>query len=190
MEIVEEPKMNETIYQHEAVNLVICRLIKERNEAIGILNNYKSHYGEFKNEEGGEGEEFDYMGIYDELSERITGMAQQLTEERKNNKKKKIVGIKTPSKLRDFKVDNRSYPLHSAAKPGVTCIDIHPYFDNMILTGGNDAKVVLFDKQQEKSLFNMEHSHSKKINSVEFYPAEDIFGFISGSADNTASFWI
>ena len=60
---------------------------------------------------------------------------------------------------------------------------------NLILTGGNDGKGILFNKEQEKVVYNVEY-HSKKINDAVFYPSQDVLAFILCSADNTASFWM
>ncbi len=81
-----------------------------------------------------------------------------------------------------------SYPLHSTSKPGITCLDLDIQRD-LILTGGNDGKGILFSKQNEKIIYNVDQ-HSKIINDAVFYPSNDILAFILCSADNTASFWL
>lgn len=60
---------------------------------------------------------------------------------------------------------------------------------DLILTGGNDGKGILFSKEQEKVLYNVDY-HSKRINDAIFYPSNDILAFVLCSADNTASFWL
>ena len=67
-------------------------------------------------------------------------------------------------------------------------MDLDIYRD-LILTGGNDGKGILFDKNKEKVIYNVDY-HSKKINDVAFYPSDDILAFILCSADNTASYWM
>lgn len=183
-------EISQYLFQHEASNLVIARLIKERDEAILQLNNFKAQLEELKEkeeEEKDESEEFDYMGIYPNLIERISELSAILSKERKGRKiSPELLKLE---QIQHFTVKN-SLPLHSTAKPGITCLNIHPILDNLIVTGGMDGKVVLFDNETEKVINRVENSHSKKVNAVAFYPAEDILGFISAGVDNKASFWI
>lgn len=183
-------EISHNLYQHEAASLVICRLIKEKEEAVRQLNLLKSKLEDLQKDQEEEieaGEEFDYMGIYNELVERIGEVSSQLTAKRKKREVPKE--LKTVEDLKQFKVKG-SYPLHSSAKPGITCLDIHPVYDNLLVTGGVDSRAILFDTHKESALFFLDKGHSKRINSVKFYPSGDILGFAVASADNTASFWV
>jgi pre-mRNA-processing factor 19 len=178
------------LYQHEAANLVICRLIKERDEALSQLNYIKSQLEETNKEEEEQlenSEEFDFMGIYDELVDRINDMSQTLIAKRRKREISK--NLKSTDEIKNFKVKG-SYPIHSSSKPGITCVDIHPYHSNLILTGGVDTRAVIFDSDKEATLYSTDRGHNKKINSVKFYPSEDILGFCMASQDNSASFWL
>jgi pre-mRNA-processing factor 19 len=183
-------EISQYLFQHEAANLVITRLIKEKDEAILQLNTFKNQLEELKDKEEenkDENEEFDYMGIYPELIERITELSSILSKERKGRKiSPELLKVE---QIQHFKVKN-SHPLHSTTKPGITSINIHPLIDNLIVTGGNDGKAVLFDNETEKVLNRIENAHTKKINCVNFYPGKDIIGFITASVDNKAAFWI
>jgi pre-mRNA-processing factor 19 len=176
-------ELSKTLYQHEAASLVICRLIREKDEAVKQLNSYKAQIEQLRvEEENDEGEEFDYMGIYDELIDRMTESFKNLSAGRK---KRFIPELKDPSTLKL----KGSFPIHSASKPGITTLAIHPIIDNLIVTGGVDGKVVLFDGEHDKIITSAE-GHTKRVNDVEFYPSEDLIAFLSCAADNTASFWI
>ena len=103
-------ELSKTLYQHEAASLVICRLIREKDEAVKQLNSYKAQIEQLRmEEEGDEGEEFDYMGIYDELFGRMEEMFKSLSERRR---KRFIPEVKDPSiiKLKG------SFPIHSSTK--------------------------------------------------------------------------
>lgn len=178
------------LYQHEAASLVICRLIKERDEALNQLNIIKSQLEEtnkYEEEQMETNEEFDFMGIYDDLVDRINDMSQILIAKRRKREISK--NLKSMEEIKNFKVKG-SYPIHSSSKPGITSIDIHPYHPNLILTGGVDTRAVIFDSEKEATLFATDRGHNKKINQVKFYPSEDILGFCTGSQDNSASFWL
>lgn len=69
------------------------------------------------------------------------------------------------------------------------CSDIHPYFEDLILTGGVDGKAIIFNNQTNK-VFESVEKHGKKINAVQFMPDESLIGFGLCSADNTGGFYI
>jgi pre-mRNA-processing factor 19 len=187
-EIKEEISHN--LYLHQSANLVICRLIKERDDALKQLNIFKSQIEDLRKQqeiENEKEEEFENMGIYPELLEKINDLFTQLSGARKKREiSKELTSV---DKIKNYNVRG-SYPLHSTTKPGITCLDIHPYFDNLILTGGMDGRGVLFDHNKESTLFSVDKIHNKKINNVKFYPKSDSIGFILSGADNMASFWL
>jgi pre-mRNA-processing factor 19 len=187
-EIKEEISHN--LYLHQSANLVICRLIKERDEALRDLNIFKSQIEELKMQEELENrneEEFENMGVYQVLIDKINELFTNLSSARK----KRVISkeLSTVDKIKNYEVKG-SYPLHSTTKPGITCLDIHPNFDNLILTGGMDGKGVLFDHQKESTVFSVDKVHNKKINNVRFYPNKETIGFILSGADNQATFWL
>jgi pre-mRNA-processing factor 19 len=183
-------EMANNLYQHEAASLVICRLIKERDQLKTQLNIFKQQIEDIRIQEEQEleaGEEFENMGIYNDLIDRINDLSSQLISSRR--KREIPPDLKSIENLKNYHVKG-SYPLHSSSKPGITCLDIHPGFDNLILTGGVDSRSVLFDVNKESALFIFDRSHNKRINDVKFYPSTGILGMIFASSDNTASFWI
>jgi pre-mRNA-processing factor 19 len=171
-----------TLYQHEAASLVICRLIKERDEVVDQLNILKAQVEQIQGEEIDAGEEFDYMGIYKELSDRINESTALLSGQRKERK----IPEDYPSvkDLKRFKLLGE-FPIHSSSKPGINCLDTT---EDLIATGGIDAKANLFNVEQQK-IVNTIDGHTKKINSIELYPTSDLTGLVISSADNTATFW-
>lgn len=183
-------EISQTLYQHEAANLVIRRLIKERDEAVRQMNAFRMQVDELQEKEEEElddNNEFDYMGVYAELQDRISDLSSQLSTQRKV--RQISPNLATTEAINSYKVKG-SYPFHSASKPGILSVNIHPHFDGLVLTGGVDGKAVLFDADKEKVLHSLDKAHSKKINNVEFYPSSDIIGFTLTSADNTASLWL
>jgi pre-mRNA-processing factor 19 len=187
-EIKEEVSHN--LYLHQSANLVICRLIKERDEALRDLNIFKSQIEDLKNQEEIDNEteeEFENMGVYQGLVDKINELFSQLSSARKKREISKVLA--TSDKIKNYHVKG-SYPLHSTTKPGVTCVDIHPYLDDLIITGGMDGKGVLFDYKKESTLFSIDNIHNKKINSARFYPNRDTIGFMLSGADNMATFWL
>jgi len=69
------------------------------------------------------------------------------------------------------------------------CVDIHPYFDDLIVSGGVDGKAVVFNIKSGKIIESVE-KHTKKISSIGFMPDESLLAFATCSADNTGSLFI
>lgn len=181
---INEELMN-VMSKQEAANVIISRLIAERAEAVDKLNSYKEEFGNLAREEQerNEGEEFDFMGIYEDLENRMKTLAKELTQRRK--KREIPASLRSADVIKTFQVVG-SFPVHSSSKPGITSLDIR---HNLILTGGVDGKAVIFDTDSEKTRFTA-GTHNKRITDVQFYPDADILGFLVTSEDSSASFWM
>jgi hypothetical protein len=57
--------------------------------------------------------------------------------------------LATPEEIQKFGPTKNFSGLHSASTPGITALDIHATHNNLILTGGADKHVVLFDSDKE-----------------------------------------
>jgi len=79
-----------------------------------------------------------------------------------------------------------SHPLHSASKPGILCLDLHPTQQDLALTGGADATAVLFNHSNGKIVDTLK-GHKKKLSAVKFHPTENVL--FTASHDNTAIIW-
>jgi len=78
-----------------------------------------------------------------------------------------------------------SHPVHGASKPGILCLDIHPN-QNLILTGGVDKNVVLFNRE-ERIIISTLQGHTKRVSDVVFHPQQDLL--ITASHDKTVRLW-
>jgi len=183
------------LYQHEAANLVICRLLKEKEEYMSKLNYFKSQAKELNynmKKQYEEESEFEYMGITEDLTNKImeTGMA--LAKSRKN--RKLPVDFCEKEKVTKFKASaNYAYEARkgTVAKAAYTAFDVHPRNNSLFLSANLNAEIALnfFSQEEEKisDSLTLEKVNSKKINSVKFKKDESQIAFISASADNTAS---
>ena len=81
-------ELSHSLYQHDASCRVISRLIKERDEIRSSFNNLKANMVDVDDEEA-QDEEFDNMGIYNELVGRMTELSNYLSDSRKGMKASK-----------------------------------------------------------------------------------------------------
>ena len=79
--------------------------------------------------------------------------------------------------------------MHTSRSPGITSVDVD-HSGQLILTGGNDKHVQIYNKAEEKILANLT-GHTKKVTAVKFRGQEvehDIA--ISASADKHVRIWV
>ncbi len=182
------------LYQHEASNLVISRLLKEKDEYMNKLNYFKAQIKELnfnEKKELEEDNEFNYMGITEELASKIMDTGMNLAKSRKGRKlpdeffdKEKLSKFKL---IANFTSENTK----NTSKANFTCLDVHPINNSLFLSANLNAEIFLnyFNIEEERisESFAMEKINSKKINFSKFKKNEEKISFISASADNTAS---
>ena len=190
-----------TLCQHDAAWRVISRLTKERDEARQALAMTQDNLADYKDkfithsirEEESKSAvrsppeemelEQENCGIYPELIDKMNEVFNKLFTERKS--KKKPENYYKPSDFSNFNEKGR-FPLHSSSIPGVMSLDIHRTECNFIWTGGNDGKVVIFDKNTSNvvSTLTSQLSNSSVIG-VEFTNN----GILLTRADGTIEYW-
>jgi len=185
------------LYQHESANLVICRLLKEKEEYLNKLNYFKTQIKDLNyntQKEFEEEIEFNYMGITEELTNKIMDTGMALAKSRKGRKlpesfcdKEKVRKFKTTANFTNEGIKN-------ASKSAYNCLDIHPLNNSLFLSANMNAEIFLnfYNVEEEKiyDSFAIEKINSKKINLLKFKKDESKIAFISASADNTASVFI
>jgi pre-mRNA-processing factor 19 len=77
---------------------------------------------------------------------------------------------------------------HSPTKPGITALDLSPSDPNLLLTGGVDGSVILFNHKHSKIAETLK-AHKSKVSAVRFHPNADRAVAFSASADGTAVVW-
>jgi WD40 repeat protein len=61
--------------------------------------------------------------------------------------------------------------LHKVSQPGITALDLQPGADHVVATAGADAKVEVYDLQQQRTLADLA-GHSKKVTALQFATAD------------------
>jgi pre-mRNA-processing factor 19 len=187
------------LYQHESANLVISRLLKEKDEYLNKLNYFKNQIREVNynaNKEIEDEKEFNYMGITEEFSSKISENSSLLAKSRKN----KVIpkGFCDEKIIKKFKISanfnvNENEKNNKNINLGFSGIDVHQKNQNLIITSNNNADICInyFNSEEEKftNFQKVEKVNTKKINFVKFKNTNENLSFISGSNDNTASFF-
>jgi len=176
------------LYQHDAACRVIARLIKERDSARSTLSSLSVQLPEgYKHPQAGaESMEVDGgapIGINDTVTKKLEEKSKSLSKDRK--KRQQSPELATPEALRDYHVVSSNNP-HKASAPGVLALDLHPTQDELVVTGGVDASVIVFNHESGKIVSTL-NGHSKRVNDVLFHPSGDVV--LSCSQDKTARVW-
>jgi len=180
------------LYQHDAACRVIARLIKERDSARAALTDTSGNVAKAPVVAGipasapptgeGGGAEIPEAGITADVVEIMNASAKQLSKGRKKRVRALVTAAAQRSVVKRYNVLS-SHPLHSASKPGIYALDIHPVESDLILTGGADAAAIIFNRKTSKIVDTLK-GHKKRITDVKFHPTEKVI--FTTSQDSTA----
>ena len=188
-------ELSQALYQHEASCRVVCRLLKERDEAREQLAELRGlvtkgvvgstalkEHPEQKDEELKEAMD---QGITKALAESFNALSDSLCEARKARKlpadlaeAKNIAGYKEISTI-------SLHPGSETTKAGLSCLDLRRRDEELVLTGGKDGLANLYSLASKKVLATF--NHKKKITMASFLPGTRLAAIIC-SADGTAGY--
>jgi len=176
------------LYQHDAACRVIARLIKERDAARNTLSSLSVQLPEgYKHSHAGaESMEVDGgapTGINETVTKKLEEKSKSLSKDRK--KRQQSADLATADALKDYHVVSSNNP-HKASAPGILALDLHPTQEEIVVTGGVDASVIVFNHDSGKIVSTL-NGHSKRVNDVLFHPSGEVV--FSCSQDKTARVW-
>lgn len=184
-------ELSHALYQHDAACRVIARLTKEVSAAREALATLKPQQQIAPPTPGGTqavpaestSQAMEVVGINQEIHQKLQDTAGALTQERKRKAKSVPATLTSSDDIKGFTVTASHTGLHSASSPGIMCLDI---CKDLIVTGGNDKAVTVFNKSTEQIVASLK-GHTKKVMQVCCHPYDQIV--MSGSMDNTARVW-
>jgi pre-mRNA-processing factor 19 len=176
------------LYQHDAACRVIARLIKERDAARSTLSSLSVQLPEgYKPPQAGaDAMEVDSgapIGINENITKKFEEKSKALSKDRK--KRQQSPDLATPELLKEYQVVSSNNP-HKASAPGILALDLHPTQDDLVVTGGVDAQVLVFNHDSGKIVSTLS-GHTKRVNDVLFHPSGEVV--LSCSQDKTARIW-
>jgi len=176
------------LYQHDAACRVIARLIKERDSARSTLSSLSVQLPEgYKQPQAGaESMEVDSgapTGITEAVTKKLEEKSKSLSKDRK--KRQQSPDLATADALKEYQVVSSNNP-HKASAPGVLALDLHPTQEDIVVTGGVDSSVIVFNHETGKIVSTL-NGHSKRVNDVLFHPSGEVV--LSCSQDKTARVW-
>jgi pre-mRNA-processing factor 19 len=172
-----------SLYQNDASTRVIANLIRERDSAREELLKFENEYGSFDDVAEILGDEYNGMGISQNLINNITDLSFKLSSERKD----RII----PQDLADiskFKLKSTKTPFE--INTGLTCCDVRTSSQGQILLGSIDGRLALYESRQSKKNPIVQKLHTRKVNEVQFYPSEEILAFATVSDDSTGGLFL
>ena len=107
----------------------------------------------------------------------------------RRNKKKTPAEFASVDAVKEY-TESKSIPsLHAARPAGITALDVNQS-GNIILTGGNDKHVQVYDVTEDKVIANLA-GHTKKVNAVKFRGQQEKNDIVlSASADKHVRIWV
>ncbi|KAG0175132.1 hypothetical protein DFQ30_000615, partial [Apophysomyces sp. BC1015] len=185
-------ELSHALYQNDAATRVIARIKKERDTAREALANVQAHLGTAAPapEEPAKAEdamEVDQPKLPENVIEKINETSEELSKTRR--KRKPPTDHTSAETIATFTQTSVIPSLHTSRSPGITSVDVD-HSGKLILTGGNDKHVQIYNKDEEKVVANLT-GHTKKITAVKFRGQEvenDVA--ISASADKHVRIWV
>ncbi|TIC10775.1 WD40 repeat-like protein, partial [Wallemia mellicola] len=175
------------LYQVDAAHRVIARLMVERDQAREALSNIQAGLGvapaaEAAPANGGDvemQEEEAASGLPADVVSNIDSVAAVLTAERK--KRKVPEGAASKDTVKAFNAKDNLASFHSASPAGVNATALSND-NNLLITGGNDKHVQIYDRQEQKTIATLK-GHTKKINALEWREKEGLKTLVVSAGD-------
>ncbi|KAH9468813.1 hypothetical protein MJO28_005176 [Puccinia striiformis f. sp. tritici] len=192
-------ELSHALYKEDASMRVLARVIRERDEAREALGSVQSSLGLGNPSEtktnGNDTEMKDAaepQGLPEAVIERIDETSKALMSTRK--KRQIPTGYASPAALKTYAQKTSIPSLHSTKPPGITCLQVTGLDDNLIVTGGMDKVVQIYDRTTEKVIATMKGS-TKKIHSIAVVggqnaTATELPKMIIAAYDKTLRFWV
>ena len=178
-------ELAQALFQSDAANRVIARLIKERDDARAALAAAAGGKAAAGTSNGSGAMDVDQSGsgsgpLSGALAARLSEESAKLTAGRRGRKKRvKGHAVEAYAKL----AQTSSHKPHKTNPGGVLCVDTHATQTSLVVTGGADKVLSVFDREQGKVVHGGISGHTKKVVDVRFHPtamSHDV-GFWVGS---------
>ncbi|WVQ97432.1 hypothetical protein IAU59_004545 [Kwoniella sp. CBS 9459] len=180
------------LYREDAATRVIARLMKERDEARTALSSIQSTIGfqaapAAAEEAPAEDVEMAPEGALPaEVEAKIMETNAALSSGRK--KRKPAPGYSKADQVKSYTQISHVPSLHATKPAGITALDV-AQDGNVVVTGGADKAVQIFDLEASKVLGTLK-GHTKAVTHVAFREKEgEPRVAISASADKTVRLW-
>mmetsp|Transcript_2602 Transcript_2602/g.4424 ORF Transcript_2602/g.4424 Transcript_2602/m.4424 type:complete len:504 (+) Transcript_2602:171-1682(+) len=178
------------LYQQDAATRVIARLIRERDDARGALENaHATLVAEATAKRAAAAAAAEPAAkkartpaIPEEVLQELTEVNVTLSKSRKKREVPK--GQASPDEVARLNL-LASAPLHKTTQGGIEAVDIHPENSAVVATAGADSTIQLYDYKATRLVASME-GHAKRVTGVQFVTGGVL---LSSSADKTARIW-
>lgn len=192
-------ELSHALYKEDASMRVLARVLKERDEAREALGSVQSSLGisnsSAPNNNGNDAEMKDGaapLGLTEAVLERIDTTSKALMATRK--KRQIPAGYASPGALKTYVQKTCIPSLHSTKPPGITCVKVTGLEDNLIITGGMDKVVQIYDRETEKVVTTLKGA-TKKINSIAVVGGQQATSkvlpkMIIAAYDKSLRFWV
>ncbi|TIA91279.1 hypothetical protein E3P99_01143 [Wallemia hederae] len=179
------------LYQVDAAHRVIARLMVERDQAREALTNIQAGLGgavpppaqsadvEMQDDAQNDAQGSEESPLPPHVITNIDTVSAALVAERK--KKKGAQGAATQDNIRAFTAKEPLTSMHSASPAGVNALALSKASD-VLITGGNDKHVQLYDRGAGKTIATLK-GHTKKVNALQWREKDDLKTVVVSGGD-------
>ncbi|ORZ23035.1 WD40-repeat-containing domain protein [Absidia repens] len=186
-------ELSHALYQNDAATRVIARLKKERDSAREALANVQAHLGTAAPTSAPaaaqeESMEVDQPALPEQVIAKLTETSNALSQGRR--KRKPPTEYTSAESIQGFTEKSTIPSMHTSRTPGITAVDVDAS-GKLILTGGADKHVQIYDKEEGKVVANLT-GHTKKVTAVKFRGQQGVEHdmAISAGADKHVRVWV
>ncbi|CAO3597311.1 unnamed protein product [Absidia cylindrospora] len=191
-------RITHALYQNDAATRVIARLKKERDSAREALANVQAHLGTAAPTSAPaaaaaaaaqeESMEVDQPALPEQVIAKLTETSNALSQGRR--KRKPPTEYTSAESIQSFTEKSTIPSMHTSRTPGITAVDVDAS-GKLILTGGADKHVQIYNKEEGKVVANLT-GHTKKVTAVKFRGQQGVEHdmAISASADKHVRVWV
>ena len=179
-------ELSQALYQNDAANRVIARLIKERDAARDALTEQKPTSNHHHGKQQNQSDEMEVekpapaVNLPEECEMRVNSVAEELSQQRR--KRQSPEGLVSQSDLASFKASDSV----ESGQSSLLAMSVCPFNEKRLALASSDKTCIVYDTESSKTMATLK-GHTKAVNAVAWVGTDDDSDqlILTGSADKS-----